>query len=127
MSDILEIKKIIEAQGQAWEEFKRTNDAIIAAKADGKAVGDLEAKLAKVSADMDKFSDLKAEFDAVVAKMQRPAGDSKADADMAAEVKGFNNAMRASFQSQGRAIPAELDAEGYNKVGVFQDAGRRQA
>lgn len=115
MSDILEIKKIIEAQGQAWEEFKRTNDAIIAAKADGKAVGDLEAKLAKVSADMDKFSDLKAEFDAVVAKMQRPAGDSKADADMAAEVKGFNNAMRASFQSQGRAIPAELDAEGYKQ------------
>ena len=37
---ILEIKTILESQGKTWEEHKKTNDALIAAKADGKAVGD---------------------------------------------------------------------------------------
>jgi HK97 family phage major capsid protein len=48
MSDIAEVKSLIETQGRAWEEFKATNDALIKAKADGKAVGDLEAKLATI-------------------------------------------------------------------------------
>jgi hypothetical protein len=46
--EIVEIKKLIEDQGKAWDDFKKTNDALIKAKADGKAVGDLEAKLAKM-------------------------------------------------------------------------------
>ena len=36
MSEILEIKTLIETQGRAWEEYKRTNDELIKAKADGK-------------------------------------------------------------------------------------------
>ena len=32
-TNILEVKKIIEDQGKAWEEFKATNTALIAAKA----------------------------------------------------------------------------------------------
>ena len=60
MSDILEIKSLIEEQGKAWEEFKKTNNELIAAKADGKAIGDLEAKLAKLGEEMDKLSDAKA-------------------------------------------------------------------
>ncbi len=42
--ELKEVKDLIEKQGQAWEEFKKTNDAAIQAKADGKAIGDLEAK-----------------------------------------------------------------------------------
>lgn len=122
MSDILEIKKIIESQGQAWEEFKKTNDEILKAKADGKAFGDLETKLAKISADMDKLAELKSEFDAVVAKLQRPGNELKADEALAVEVKGFNDMMRAEFQSKGKAIPAPLDVEGYRqyKSGFFK-------
>jgi HK97 family phage major capsid protein len=45
---------LIEKQGQAWEEFKKTNDAAIQAKADGKAIGDLEAKLASLNEALDK-------------------------------------------------------------------------
>jgi len=116
VSDILEIKKIIEAQGQAWEEFKKTNDALIAAKADGKAVGDLEAKLATLSAGMDKLADLKSEFDAVVANLQRGAtGADAKTAELAAECKGFNAMLRADFQSKGRAIPQDMTAEQYGE------------
>jgi len=52
--ELKEVKDLIEKQGQAWEEFKKTNDAAIQAKADGKAIGDLEAKLASLNEALDK-------------------------------------------------------------------------
>jgi HK97 family phage major capsid protein len=115
MSDILEIKSLIEDQGKAWEAFKKTNDELIAAKADGKVVGDLEAKLAKVSEDLDKISDLKAQFEEVQAKMNRPLNDveAKAASDLAGEAKAFNATMRAEYQSKGKAMPSELAPEEY--------------
>jgi HK97 family phage major capsid protein len=60
--ELKEVKDLIEKQGQAWEEFKKTNDAAIQAKADGKAIGDLEAKLASLNEALDK----------VQAKLSRP-------------------------------------------------------
>lgn len=59
MSDMAEVKSLIEAQGRAWEEFKKVNDQVIAAKADGKAVSELQTKLDKINADLDaKSADL---------------------------------------------------------------------
>lgn len=115
MSEFIEIKKLIEDQGRAWEEHKQTNDALIKAKAEGKAVADLEAKLATIGAEMDKLGELKAQFEEVMTKLQRPNVGTKADEEIAAEVKGFNLMMRAEYQSKGKSIPAELDAEGYKQ------------
>lgn len=111
--ELIEIKKIIDQQGEAWSEFKKTNDEILKAKADGKAVGDLETKLAKISADMDKLAELKSEFDAVVAKLQRPGNDAGAKADIEVECKQWNAMLRADFQSKGRSIPAEVGVDQY--------------
>ena len=123
MSDINEVKSLIEAQGQAWTEFKTTNDALIAAKADGKAVGDLQAKVDKLSAGMDKFSELKEAVDKLQLKAARPdlGTDSTAKA-LADEVKGFNLTMRSDYQSKGKQIPADLDAKTYGeyKSGFFK-------
>ena len=70
--ELKEVKDLIEKQGQAWEEFKKTNDAAIQAKADGKAIGDLEAKLARINDDLDK----------VQTKLARPgARGSDSDSD----------------------------------------------
>ena len=117
MSDLIEIKKLIEDQGKAWDEFKKTNDELIAAKADGKAVGEIEAKLAKISGDLDKLSELREQFEAIEAKLGRPQNDTeaKAAAELAAETKGFNQAMRAEYQSKGKAIPAELSPDEYTQ------------
>ena len=113
-TSIIEIKSLIEKQGEAWAEFKKTNDQLIAAKADGKAVGDLETKLAKISADMDKLGELKSEFDAVVANLQRnqSGGDAKA-LELDAECKGFNAMLRADFQSKGKSVPEPLNVDTY--------------
>lgn len=119
--DISEVKRLIEDQGRAWEEFKKTNDEAIKAKADGKAVGDLEVKLANISEQLDKVEDLKSQFDAFVLKSQRPgAGEGKAD-EIEAEAKLWNAMLRADFQSKGRPVPAEVGAEQYAqyKSGFF--------
>ncbi len=113
MSDILEIKKLIEAQGQAWEEHKKTNDELIKAKAEGKAVADLEAKMSKIGDEMDKLAELKSEFDKVLTAMNRPGNDQKDRADMEAECKTWNAMLRADFQSKGRSIPAEVSVDAY--------------
>jgi HK97 family phage major capsid protein len=117
MSELLEIKRIIEAQGKAWEEFKSTNDQLIAAKADGKAIGEIEAKLKKVSDDLDKLSEVRSQLEEFEKKFARPQSEfeAKAAADLATEVKGFNATMRAEYQSKGKAIPSELSAEEYTQ------------
>lgn len=113
MTEIIEIKGLIEKQGQAWEEFKKTNDELVKAKADGKAVADLEAKLAKINTDMDQLSELKAEFDKFVAASQRPGAGGQEKADLEAECKSWNAMLRADFQSKGRPVPADVSPDAY--------------
>jgi HK97 family phage major capsid protein len=114
----MEIKTLadtIEKLGQAWEEHKKTTDKLLEAKAEGKAVADLEAKLDKIGKDMDSLSELKEQLETMEKKMGRPKTDSevKAEADLAAEVKSFNIALRADYQLKGKAFPGEMNAEQY--------------
>ena len=123
---IIEIKRLIEDQGKAWKAFKEANDALVKAKADGKAVADLEAKLDAVSKDMDKLAEVKSQFDELMLKLARPGGLANADpkdtAAKAAELKSFNLSLRAEYQSKGRAFPGELSADAYAqyKSGFFK-------
>ena len=98
-----EIKTILDAQGRAFEEFKTTNDALIKAKAEGKAVGDLETKLAKIDTDLSNMSELKAEFDALAAKVNRPARGAEETESVEKEVKSFNQ-MRKAAAGQGATV-----------------------
>lgn len=112
---ILEIKKLIEDQGKAWEAFKKTNDELVKAKAEGKAVADLEVKLDKISKDLDQMAEVKRQFDELMLKISRPGGmgGGKKDEDIEAEVKFFNASLRADFQSKGRSVPAEVSVDTY--------------
>lgn len=113
----MEIKQLadtLDQLGRAQEEFKKSNDALIAAKAEGKAVADLEAKVATLGNALDNLSDLKAQFEEVMAKMQRP-GNGPEDKAASDEVKGFNAMIRADYQSKGKTAPAPLDAATYGE------------
>lgn len=123
--DLIEIKKVIDDQGEAFAQFKKANDALIQAKADGKAVGDLEAKVANLSAALDKLSEQKAAIDELLLKAARPGGlggDDKDAEAKAKELKSFNATMRAEYQSKGRAFPGEMSQEAYvhYKSGFFK-------
>ena len=61
--EIKDIAEAITAQKTAWGEFTKTNDEILAAKADGKSVAELSAKLDLINADLKKSADAFAEFD----------------------------------------------------------------
>lgn len=114
---LLEVKGILEGQGKAFDEFKKANDELIKAKADGKAVGDLEAKVAKLSDELDKFDELKAVIDDLQKKANRPQNDveAKSAADLAEETKNFNIALRADFQMKGKSHPGDLSVEAYTQ------------
>ena len=113
--ELKDIAQTLEDQGKAFELFKKANDALIAAKADGKAVGDLTAQVETLSKELDKLDDAKAAIEEILKKANRPQNDTeaKAAADLDAEVKSFNLMLRADYQSKGKAAPAEVDAKGY--------------
>jgi len=113
MSDLAEVKNIIEEQGRAWEEFKKANNDLIQAKAEGKAVADLESKVATISDALDKFGDDRKKIEDFMVKMTSPGAASPEDNDLGAEVKSFNTMMRAEYQGKGKAAPADFDVNGY--------------
>lgn len=123
---LLEIKTLITDQGKAWEEFKKTNDELLKAKADGKAVGELEQKLDKIGKELDKLTEIRAEVDKIMLKMQRPAADAESG-DMKEETKSFNIARR----SFGQNVTSDITVEEYTgyKAAFFKWArkGRLEA
>ena len=111
MSDLSEVKNLIEEQGRAWEEFKRTNDELIKAKADGKAIADIEAKLANMTAALDESKKRADELFEEIKASKRPSLGG-GESDMQKEAKSFNDALRADMQSKGRPA-AEISVDAY--------------
>lgn len=77
MSDLSEIKTLVEAQGRAWEEFKSANDARIKSiESKGYAPADLTDKIGAINTDLTKLSD---DLREITKKVERArfAGDSE--------------------------------------------------
>lgn len=88
MSELMQIKRLIDDQGEAWEQFKQTNDQILKAKADGKMVSDLQLKLDSIEAELNKIAEAKEAMEKLIAKANRPeAGDKNEGFE--AEFKAF--------------------------------------
>lgn len=66
----LELKQLLQKQGENFEAFKKANDQLIAAKADGKAVADLQASIAKMDGE---FIQLNKDIGELAKKQNRPA------------------------------------------------------
>jgi len=115
--EIKDIATMLEERKKAFEDFKSANDELLKAKADGKAVGDLTAKVETLSKACDKFDEIKDAVEELQKKANRPQtdGEIKAAADLETEVKQFNIMLRADFQSKGKPAPAEVDAKGYTE------------
>jgi HK97 family phage major capsid protein len=110
---LVEIKGLVEDLGKTHKEYRETNDALLKAKAEGKAVGDLEAKLVALDQRMDTLSELKTEFDKFVLASQRPGGGTKDHEALATEAKTWNLMLRSDFQTKGRPAPAEVSSDEY--------------
>ena len=117
MSDILEIKTMLEERKKAYDELQKTVTELKAAQVDGKAIGDLTAKVETLTKACDKFDEIKDAVDELQKKANRPQNDSeaKAENDLALEAKSFNIALRADFQLKGKPFPGELSTDGYKQ------------
>ena len=115
--EIKDIATMLEERKKAFDEFVKTNDALLQAKADGKAVGDLTAKLETLTKACDKFDEIKDAVDELQKKANRPQNDSeaKAENDLALEAKSFNIALRADYQLKGKPFAGELSTDGYKQ------------
>jgi HK97 family phage major capsid protein len=114
MSDLSELKKVLEDQGRTFDEFKKANDALIAAKAEGKAVGELTAKVEAINEQLSKIDEQKAAIEDTLVKLQRSsslAGAGEKGVDPEIELKSFNLMLRANAKSGAPA--AVVEAEHY--------------
>jgi HK97 family phage major capsid protein len=68
-----EVKKLLEDQGKAFEEFKKANDDCLKAKAEGKAFSEMEAKVEAANAEITRLSK---ELEEVAKKANRPPAGS---------------------------------------------------
>lgn len=99
----LELKALLQKQGENFVEFKRTNDEMLKAKADGKAVADIEAKLAKIDGE---FVQLTKDIGEIAKKANRPTAPGTEG--LSAEEAEHKRAFREQFLRKGN--PAELAA-----------------
>lgn len=112
-TDVAGLKKLLEDQGKAWDEFKTSNDALIKAKAEGKAVADLEAKVATLSAELDKVGELKARVEEAIAKAQRPVEQEKTEAAVRVEAAFFNLTRKSNAGQRGMSYAGDVSVEEY--------------
>jgi len=89
--EIKDIAEAITAQKTAWGEFTKTNDEILAAKADGKSVADLAQKLDLINTDLTKSANAFAEFEK---KAGRPSAENQMTEDQAEHKKSFSRFLR---------------------------------
>ncbi len=116
--DISEIKTLIEAQGRAFEEFKRTNDQRIEEMKKGHGVADLEAKLAQMSADMSRLEAEKQVLEARVNKIGLSgANDAKGEDAKGEHKSAYMKWLRKGVESglaelEAKALNITTDADG---------------
>lgn len=109
-----DVMELLTAQGTAFEEFKKTNDALLKAKANGDAVAELQAKLDRINTDM---TEQRKSYDELLAKSQRPGAggsDEKQDEDAKAYKKAFGDYIRkgSEIELQRRAMNTQSDPDG---------------
>lgn len=137
--DMKEIKGLLDKQNEAWGEFMRKNDALLAGKAEGKAVSDLQASVDKINGE---FTKLNADLVELAKKSNRPQVDSKGLTPEQAEYKqafgtflrkgndnGLEELQRKAYNSAsgpdgGYLVLPEMDAEITRVVGLTSALGR---
>lgn len=138
--DMKEIKTLLDKQGEAWGEFTRKNDELLKAKAEGKAVADLQATVDRINGEFKKMND---DLIELAKKANRPGANpgDKTSPELAEYKAAFGKFLRkgddaglADLQRKamnsgsgpdgGYLVLPEMDAEIIRVVGVTSAIGR---
>lgn len=107
--DLSEIKSLVEAQGKAWDDFKKTNDERIEKLTKSQSTEAVDAKLAKIN---DELSATSKELKELTLKSQRPVMSAEKADEAETALKSFNLAAKAAAMESGRPV-TELTADQY--------------
>lgn len=107
--DLSEIKSLVEAQGKAWDDFKKTNDERIEKLTKSQSTEEVDAKLAKIN---DELSATSKELKELTLKSQRPVMSAEKADEAETALKSFNLAAKAAAMESGRPV-TELTADQY--------------
>jgi HK97 family phage major capsid protein len=81
-TDFGELEKLLKKQGEVFEEFKKANDELLKAKAEGKAVSDLTAKVEQMNTDL---TQLGKDIGELAKKQNRPSTVGGAESTLTEE------------------------------------------
>lgn len=98
MSDLSEVKQLIEAQAKAWHDYKENNDARI--KADGEQKAEFSEKLSKIDSDLNSLGKEMADLQAKAA-LPDLGPMSEADRKLTPEQREHKSAFRDEFLRKG--------------------------
>jgi len=107
--DLSEIKSLVEAQGKAWDDFKKTNDERIEKLTKSQSTEAVDAKLAKIN---DELSATSKELKELTLKSQRPVMSAEKADEAETALESFNLAAKAAAMESGRPV-TELTADQY--------------
>jgi HK97 family phage major capsid protein len=116
--ELNDIKSLVEAQGKAFDDFKKANDARLDALKAGNSTADMDAKLAQIEARMASLDEQKSAIAKLEAKLSRPGFDGgKQDGETQAEseyrrafVGWMRNPSSQEAQSKAQAAFKSLEA-----------------
>ena len=131
-----DVKQVLEAQAQAWEQFKTANDEKLAAIEKRGSVSEYDAKLAKINADLERLSDSQKAIAAAQTRTEHSAettGDDHRKAfrqfirkgDVSA-LEGIKAARVSDDTTGGYLVPAPAEGSAHgDSVAVSASSTRR--
>src|SRR3990172_8173529 len=116
LDDIKAVTELVQKQGETFEQFKKANDALLAAKASGESISDIQAKLAAINTD---FAEQRKSFDELAKKASRPGAGTAEEksADKVEHAKAFDRMLRKGRtdgleEIQAKAMNTQSDPDG---------------
>lgn len=115
----LELKSALDKQAEAWGEFTRKNDELLKAKAEGKAVADLQATVDKINADMSKQT---ADLLEIAKRSNRPVIKDAKGVELTEDQVAYKSAFRTFLRKGEENGLTDLQRKAYNS-GSGPDGG----
>jgi len=112
----LELKQALDKQAEAWGEFTRKNDELLKAKAEGKAVADLQATVDKLNGELTK---LNSDVVEMAKKANRPAVKDAEGKELTEEQVAYKQAFGNFLRKGGSESDlASLARKAYNSGSI---------
>ncbi|WP_414451287.1 phage major capsid protein [Burkholderia sp. 22PA0099] len=112
MEALVEIKRLVQEQGVAWEEFKKQNDARIGNLEKGGSGADYEAKLANINTTLDELKSALKAVETKSGRLEMPGHPETDDPEYKSAFIGFVRKGANEDELRAKSVNTGSDADG---------------